>query len=158
MKRANPVKRICPFLKTIITVGTPVTRRAPNRSQRSELPHWAPAFGKDAQALFRIANIVSKVCQYAITMAVDEAEAEKKAIKELHQDRDVKAVMEIYYKLDGVEIIEVVCIKGSLEGHTIIILWAVFFAPLYIGKFFNFQNKSKDSYDSHEIYCYIAVF
>ena len=141
MKRANPVKRICPFLKTIITVGTPVTRRPPHRSQRSELPHWAPALGKDAQALFRIANIVSKVCQYTITMAVDEAEAEKKAIKELRQDRDVKAVMEIYYKLDGVEIIEVVCIKGSLEGHTIIILWAVFFyVPIYKRKFFNFQN------------------
>ena len=38
----------------IIPVGTPVTRRPPDRSQRAELPHWAPALGKDAQALFGI--------------------------------------------------------------------------------------------------------
>ena len=44
---------IMPFL-TIIPVGTPVTRRPPDRSQRAGLPHWAPALGKDAQALFRI--------------------------------------------------------------------------------------------------------
>ena len=33
-----------------IPVGTPVTRRPPDRSQRAGLPHWAPALGKDAQA------------------------------------------------------------------------------------------------------------
>jgi hypothetical protein len=38
----------------IIPVGTPVTRRPPDRSQRAGLPHWAPALGKDAQALLRI--------------------------------------------------------------------------------------------------------
>ena len=51
MKRANLLKLIFPFEKMIIAVGTPVTRRPPHRSQRAELPHWAPALGKDAQAL-----------------------------------------------------------------------------------------------------------
>jgi len=37
-----------------IPVGTPVTRRPPDRSQRAGLPHWAPALGKNAQALIRI--------------------------------------------------------------------------------------------------------
>ena len=32
-------------------VGTPVTRRPPHRSQRAELPHWAPTSGVDAQTL-----------------------------------------------------------------------------------------------------------
>ena len=32
-------------------VGTPVTRRPPHRSQRAELPHWAPTSGNDAQTL-----------------------------------------------------------------------------------------------------------
>ena len=41
-------------IKRVIPVGTPVTRRPPDRSQRAELPHWAPALGKDAQALLRI--------------------------------------------------------------------------------------------------------
>jgi hypothetical protein len=33
-------------------VGTPVTRRLPHRSQRAELPHWAPTSGNDAQTLY----------------------------------------------------------------------------------------------------------
>ena len=32
-----------------VAVGTPVARRPPRRSQRAELPHWAPASGSDAQ-------------------------------------------------------------------------------------------------------------
>jgi hypothetical protein len=38
--------RLLPF-----AVGTPVTRRPPHRSQRAELPHWAPTSGVDAQTL-----------------------------------------------------------------------------------------------------------
>ena len=34
-----------------VAVGTPVARRPPHRSQRAELPHWAPALGSDAQTL-----------------------------------------------------------------------------------------------------------
>jgi len=37
-----------------IPVGTPVTRCPLDRSQRAELPHWAPALGNDAQSLLRI--------------------------------------------------------------------------------------------------------
>jgi len=40
-----------PALRTKVAVGTPVTRRPPHRSQRAELPHWAPASGGDAQDL-----------------------------------------------------------------------------------------------------------
>jgi len=29
----------------LVAVGTPVTRRPPHRSQRAELPHWAPTSG-----------------------------------------------------------------------------------------------------------------
>ncbi len=43
-----------PLLKNDNWVGTPVARRPPHRSQRAELPHWAPALGKDAQTLLRI--------------------------------------------------------------------------------------------------------
>ena len=51
------VSVICPncrYRNLIIPVGTPVTRRPPDRSQRAGLPHWAPALGKNAQALIRI--------------------------------------------------------------------------------------------------------
>jgi len=33
----------------LVAVGPPVTRRPPHRSQRAELPHWAPASGDDVQ-------------------------------------------------------------------------------------------------------------
>ena len=34
-----------------IALGMPVARHPPHRSQRAELPHWAPTSGIDAQAL-----------------------------------------------------------------------------------------------------------
>ena len=34
-----------------VAVGTPVTRHPLRRSQRAELPHWAPTSGSDAQTL-----------------------------------------------------------------------------------------------------------
>ena len=37
-----------------VAVGTALSGRPPHRSQRAELPHWAPASGGDAQALFGI--------------------------------------------------------------------------------------------------------
>jgi hypothetical protein len=42
------------FQMQSIPVGTPVTRCPPDRSQRAELPHWAPALGNDAHSLLRI--------------------------------------------------------------------------------------------------------
>jgi hypothetical protein len=38
------------FKKRRIPVGTPVIRCPPDRSQRAELPHWAPALGNDAHS------------------------------------------------------------------------------------------------------------
>jgi hypothetical protein len=37
-------------LSRTIAVGMPVARHPPHRSQRAELPHWAPTSGNDAQA------------------------------------------------------------------------------------------------------------
>jgi hypothetical protein len=39
------------FAPAHFAVGTPVTRRPPHRSQRAELPHWAPTSGNDARTL-----------------------------------------------------------------------------------------------------------
>ena len=35
-----------PDLDRVVAVGTPVARSPPHRSQRAELPHWAPAAGQ----------------------------------------------------------------------------------------------------------------
>jgi len=35
-----------------VTVGTPITRRPPYRSQRAELPHWVPTLNKDGDHNF----------------------------------------------------------------------------------------------------------
>ena len=37
-----------------VAVGPPVARRPPHRSQRAGLSHWAPASGRNAQAVFGI--------------------------------------------------------------------------------------------------------
>ena len=37
-----------------VAVGTALSGRPPHRSQRAELPHWAPTSGGDAQTLFGI--------------------------------------------------------------------------------------------------------
>ena len=37
-----------------VAVGTALSGGPPRRSQRAELPHWAPTLGDDAQAVFRI--------------------------------------------------------------------------------------------------------
>jgi hypothetical protein len=37
--------------RIFFAVGMPVTRHPPHRSQRAELPHWAPTSGDDAHAL-----------------------------------------------------------------------------------------------------------
>ncbi|MEM9282351.1 MAG: hypothetical protein AAGA96_11020, partial [Verrucomicrobiota bacterium] len=37
-----------------VAVEPSVTRRPPHRSQRAELPHWAPASGHDVQTVFRV--------------------------------------------------------------------------------------------------------
>ena len=37
-----------------VAVGPPVSRRPPHRSQRAGLSHWAPASGRNAQAVFWI--------------------------------------------------------------------------------------------------------
>jgi hypothetical protein len=39
---------------TCVAVGTALSGGPPHRSQRAELPHWAPTSGTDAQALLRI--------------------------------------------------------------------------------------------------------
>ena len=39
------------FAPAHFAVGTALTSRPPHRSQRAELPHWAPTSGDDAQAL-----------------------------------------------------------------------------------------------------------
>ncbi len=51
-----PSKALWPQWIYLITiaVGMPVSRHPPHRSQRAELPHWAPALGKDAQSLLWI--------------------------------------------------------------------------------------------------------
>src|SRR5437667_7451778 len=33
----------------LVAVGTAIARRPPHRSQRAELPHWAPTLGHDAE-------------------------------------------------------------------------------------------------------------
>jgi hypothetical protein len=38
----------------VFAVGTPVTRRPSHRSQRAELPHWAPTSGSDVHAQVRV--------------------------------------------------------------------------------------------------------
>ena len=42
------------FVPAHFAVGTALTGRPPHRSQRAELPHWAPTSGSDAQSLFGI--------------------------------------------------------------------------------------------------------
>jgi hypothetical protein len=40
------------FKKLIfVAVGIPVARHPPHRSQRAAFPHWAPASGRNVQAL-----------------------------------------------------------------------------------------------------------
>jgi len=57
-ERIQKVSHLNAFLVTLVlckvAVGMPVTRHPPHRSQRAELPHWAPALGKDAQSLLWI--------------------------------------------------------------------------------------------------------
>ena len=52
LQQVLKLKNVKPHLT--VAVGTPVARRPPRRSQRAELPHWAPTSGGDAQALFGI--------------------------------------------------------------------------------------------------------
>ena len=48
---------------TFVAVEMPVTQHPPHRSQRVDLPHWAPTSGSDAQALFGI-RMIDKVLVY----------------------------------------------------------------------------------------------
>jgi hypothetical protein len=41
-------------LDTVVAVGMALSGHPPHRSQRAELPHWAPTSGSDAQALLGI--------------------------------------------------------------------------------------------------------
>jgi len=52
-----------------VAVGTPVTQRPPHRSRRAELPHRAPASGRDAQALVRMRMSDSRQREPALTQA-----------------------------------------------------------------------------------------
>ena len=47
-------------------VGTPVTRRPPRRSQRAELPHWAPTSGCDAQTLYLLYSLQRSLQAFGI--------------------------------------------------------------------------------------------
>ena len=38
----------------LVAVGMPIAQHSPNRSQRAELPHWAPTLGNDVPAEVRI--------------------------------------------------------------------------------------------------------
>ena len=52
-----------------IPVGTPVTRCPPDRSQRAELPHWAPALGNDAQSLLKIGMFSYPIALPAVSVS-----------------------------------------------------------------------------------------
>jgi len=43
-----------PWLRSLIAVGTALAGGPPHRSQRAELPHWAPALGRGSKAHLRI--------------------------------------------------------------------------------------------------------
>jgi hypothetical protein len=52
LTHATPPFRLVPFisLDDPVAVGTALTGGPPHRSQRAELPHWAPASGANVEA------------------------------------------------------------------------------------------------------------
>ena len=51
-KRGSSLRSVCLSGSAAVAVGPPVTRRPPHRSLRAELPHKAPASGRNAQTRF----------------------------------------------------------------------------------------------------------
>jgi hypothetical protein len=64
----------------MVAVGMPVTRHPPRRSQRAELPHWAPTSGNDVQAQIGVRMPYARIREPAVNQSVHPFPVESTAL------------------------------------------------------------------------------